>query len=38
MITDFDWADIDMSNQIDNSWNKDSVLAIRKKKIALRLK
>lgn len=25
------WADIDMSNQIDNSWNKDSVLAIKKK-------
>ena len=24
------WAEVDMSNQIDNSWNKDSCLAFRK--------
>ena len=25
-----DWSEVDMSNQIENSWNKDSCLALRK--------
>ena len=34
MELELDWAEIDMSNQIDNSWHKDSVLAIKKKEFS----
>jgi len=33
-----EFAEIDMSNQIDNTWNKDSVLAIRKKEAKYTIK
>lgn len=33
-----DFAEIDISNQLDNSWNKDSVLAIKMGKIGFSIK
>jgi len=38
MMISNEWFHIDLGNQIDNTWNKDSALAVRKKKVCFSVK